>query len=398
VIRLPRSVARRFLAVLRRSLGALDPHGAPPCVRLEAGPGGLTLSACVQNSAVLFRLPGVQEVGSLAFPIRVLSDFADKDHAHACLEQVGDGKGSARWEEDGVPRSCEFEITGPDSLTALPTIPRKLASPGPGFLAALGEAARTCARDAARYALTRLLLQGKEGKLVATDGRQLLVQGGFAFPWVDDVLLPALPVFAGRELASEDVCEVGRRDSHVALKVGPWLFVLGIDRDGRFPRYQEVIPQPRNADGLLQVDEQDAAFLANALPRMPGGEHKEGPVTLELGPTVCVRSKADDTDTVAEGVLCRSRYEGPLLRLFTNRLYLLRAVKLGFREVRVKAAGQPLVCQDRSRTFVWMPLDVTGAVPTTPNVSRVLSTSEPPTPQPKPRRTPAMPAPSDNRP
>src|SRR5262249_40315373 len=149
----------------------------------------------------------------------------------------GDGKGSARWEEAGVPRSCEFEVAGPEKMPPLPKIPRKLASPGPGFLAALSEAAQTAARDAARYALTRLLFQGKEGRLVATDGRQLLGQDGFTFPWDEDVLVPALPAFAGRELAAEGPCEVGRTDGHVALKVGPWLFVLEVDKDGRFPRY-----------------------------------------------------------------------------------------------------------------------------------------------------------------
>ena len=65
-----------------------------------------------------------------------------------------------------------------------PTCPR----PGPRFpadlIAALAEATATSADDDTRYALGCLLLKaGREGhEVVATDGRQVLIRGGFAVP------------------------------------------------------------------------------------------------------------------------------------------------------------------------------------------------------------------------
>src|SRR5438477_2353715 len=95
----------------------------------------------------------------------------------------------------------------------------------PSFLGAFAEAVRTAARDGGRFALTRVQLRGKAGQVVATDGRQLLVQGGFAFPWAEDLLVPAVPALGAKELADGSVT-VGRSDGHVLVAVGPWTFAL----------------------------------------------------------------------------------------------------------------------------------------------------------------------------
>jgi hypothetical protein len=69
-------------------------------------------------------------------------------------------------------------------------------------------------------------------------------------------------------------------------------------------------------------------------------------------------------------VLRRSAVEGPPLRLATDRRYLLRALKLGFREVAASRPDQPLLCRDERRTYLWMPLDASGAIPPTPGRTR----------------------------
>src|SRR5207249_213544 len=92
------------------------------------------------------------------------------------------------------------------------------------------------------YAITRLQLRGAAGRVVATDGRQLLVQEGFTFPWTPDVLVPALGVFGCRELPPDAPVTVGRTEKHVGVRVGPWTFLLAIDADGRFPAAEQAIP------------------------------------------------------------------------------------------------------------------------------------------------------------
>ncbi len=83
--------------------------------------------------------------------------------------------------------------------------------------------------------MTRIQLRGKAGQIVATDGRQLLVQGGFSFPWNDSILIPRVPAFGARELSDQVEVGVGRTKTHVAVKVGRWTFLLAIDTHARFP-------------------------------------------------------------------------------------------------------------------------------------------------------------------
>ena len=80
---------------------------------------------------------------------------------------------------------------------------------GAGFLAALHEATRSAARDGVRFALQRVLLSGSKGEVVASDGRQLLVQGGFSFPWTADLLVPATGLFGCKELNADSPVQVG---------------------------------------------------------------------------------------------------------------------------------------------------------------------------------------------
>jgi hypothetical protein len=68
-------------------------------------------------------------------------------------------------------------------------------------IAALAEASRSTAKESVRYGLSRLRLRGSTGEVVATDGKQLLVQGNFQFPWQDAVLVPRLSVFGHRDMA-----------------------------------------------------------------------------------------------------------------------------------------------------------------------------------------------------
>src|SRR5581483_9843891 len=117
----------------------------------------------------------------------------------------------------------------------------------PALLGALDEAVATAANDPARYATHRLLLRGQSGEVAATDSRQLLLHGGFTFGWAEDLLVPAVPVFGGRELGPDAPVGVGRTAEHVAVRAGPWTFVLRIDADGRFPAVDAVVPRPQDA-------------------------------------------------------------------------------------------------------------------------------------------------------
>jgi hypothetical protein len=404
LIELPRALARQFRAVLRQSLMADAPRGHWPLLLCRAGEDGLTLHARNEDLAVRHHQPGTRPPDAIAFRANLLAEFEARTDTPIRLEQVAFGKGRASWDEGGVPRSLEFETVTPDSVPLLPGRPKRLAPMSDDFLAALAEAARTAARESARLAVSRVQLRGKAGEVVATDGRQLLVQGGFPLPWPDDVLVPRVPAFGCRELEGATPVRLGRSEGHVAVLAGPWAFLLAIDGTSRYPAVDTVIPSPRAARSTLQVHPNDGAFLISTLPKLPGAGDHLSPVALDLGRTACVRARGESGGRVTEVALARSSASGAPARLCLDRRYLRRALQLGFAELQLERPDAPVVCRDAGRTYLWMPLDQGGVVPPTDDVVRI-SSADPerarsPAPQPlppdSPRRRRTMPAPQNN--
>jgi hypothetical protein len=227
----------------------------------------------------------------------------------------------------------------------------KLSEPGNGFLTALAEAARTAGGELSRQAVRCVLLRG--GEVIATDGRQLLVQKGFSFPWDGEALIPALPAFGCKELAGHKTL-IGKHAGKIVLSCGPWSLCMDCEDARHFPDVSRVMAGGRPSS--LFIDHADAATLLKGLPSMPGNDETHAPVTLHLGARPRVSA---GTEEVA---LSRSKAFGPALAVPTDRAYLTRALSLGFREVSA-AADRPLMCRDERRVYLWMPLDGSGPAP-----------------------------------
>ena len=155
-------------------------------------------------------------------------------------------------------------------LEPFPETPAAWTSISADVLTALAEAAATCTEDSARYALDCIQLRGTVHKIVATDGHQLLVRSGFGFPWDGDLLIKGSPVFACKAFAREQAVRIGRTDTHVVLRVGPWTIWSEIQKEARFPRVEDAIPAPDALATRVRFDPEDARFLATALDRLPG--------------------------------------------------------------------------------------------------------------------------------
>src|SRR5262249_42669148 len=135
---------------------------------------------------------------------------------------------------------------------------------------AFQEACLTAAKESVRFAVSRVQVRGRRGEVVGTDGRQLLVWGGFPFPWKEDLLVPRLPVFGFRDTPLTGPVAIGRTGKDVALRVGPWTFALAIDAASRYPQVERVIPGETGVRSQLRLDPADAGLLIQALPKLPG--------------------------------------------------------------------------------------------------------------------------------
>lgn len=390
MIEIPRALVRQFRAVLRKSVVAADPRGPCPLVLIQSGRAGLYLSCSQGDVAVRHHSPGLRMPHRLALPLTAFAELEGRSNGTVVLEKTGPFQVRASWQEGETARSRDFDTADADSCPS-PLEPAANSVQVPNRVPrALAEAARTTCREVGRFSLSRILLRGSDGSIVATDGRQLLIQTGFGFPWKDALLIPSLPVFDSKELPAEEPIRVGLAGEHVTLEVGSWLFRLKAEPATRYPDVNQAIPSTRGITARLQIDPQDGEALVTALSRLPKSRGSLGQVTLDLADRVVVRS-SEETEPALEVVLGRSTLRGKPIRLATHPRYLMRAVQLGFTEVLLSSPDRPLLCRDKARTYLWMPLTAPDpAAPVVQPVSTIVLSNPKAELEPN-RRSPVMP-------
>jgi len=255
MITLTRREARRLRAVFRRSALGIPHRGITSPLVLQANPG-LGLRARFQKpyaavECVVRDSHPCEEAVSL--PLDALGDFEGRDDSPVELEPAEDGGTVARWADHGIPQARVYEKTWPVP-PPFPAPPPAFSPAGTELLDALEAAADTGCDDSPRYALDAIQLRGKLGEVVATDGRQLLVQSGFDFPWEGDLLVRRTPLFGSSALPRHKPVELGKGDNHVVLKAGPWTLYLWVDDKARFPRTDDVPPEERDITSRLCLD------------------------------------------------------------------------------------------------------------------------------------------------
>jgi hypothetical protein len=376
MIEISRTLARQLKAVLRKAVPAGAPRGQRTPLVLHAGRDGLRVCAHHPEVAVAYHLPEPRPPDVIALPGAALDDFEGGKDTAVTLENVGPGSVQARWDDAGVPQAREYAAPDVETLPPFPEEPGRKFPVDTALLKALDDAAHTAAREGVRFAVQKLQLRGGTGDVIATDGRQLLIQGGFALPWKEDVLVPATAAFAGRELPPDGPVALAKADKHVCVRAGPWTFYLAIDADSRFPDAKTVLPAAGASATTCRLAPEDAAFLRKALPRLPGREDEDAPLTVDLNGRVAVRAKAAGPGRPTELLLARSEVLGPAVRFVSDRQYLARALALGFTEFRVTKADVPVVCAEQYRTYLWMPLGKDGALPPSDEAVRITSAGD----------------------
>jgi len=310
LLTLPRSLARYFRAVLRR---CAPPRTPPPPVLFQSNAKGLSLQSALSEVVVRLDQPGQHDEATLAFPADVLAVCEGRSDDPVTLEEETPGKGRVSWSEAGAICTREFVTPEPDSVPPFPEPPARFRPMGPDVPQALAEASETAAREHVRYALARVLLQGKTGQVVATDGKHLLILSGFNFPWQGDILVSRLAVWNCPELSREGPVAVAHTDKHVFVRVGPWTFALTADVNGRFPPFESALPRASPLAGSLQFGPNDVTQLLKELPRLAGD--KEGPITLELNEHIIVRAQSARKETAAELKLAPNGVSGHFRQL-----------------------------------------------------------------------------------
>lgn len=354
MLTIPRCLARQVRAVFRRLVRKADSGQAQ--VMLQAGTDGLRIRLHHRDCGAEYHQPGSLPSEVLILPLEAFARFEGRSDSPVSLERTEQGMIRAQWQDGIVPQLADYEAGDPEKLTPFPDLPEQMLPNGPGLWKALADATQSAAREGLRYALDRLQLRGHTGTMVATDGRQLLLQKGFRFPWTEDVLLPSSPVFACPELPDDLPVSVGRTPTHIHFQAGSWTLLFAIDAQGRYPNAEQVLPALKGPFTRWRIDPADAAFLAHTLPRLPVRQEDGAPVTVDLNGQAVVRARATGQSRATEVLLARSEAAGPPVRFAINRRFLARALQLGLTEVSVVKPDAPLLAQDERRQLVIMPL------------------------------------------
>ena len=371
MITISRTLAKQLRGVFRRMLPR-SPNKADQTVQFVAGEDGLRARLCNRAGAVEYHLAGNSLPESLAVTLDALSACeGTRGHENASLEAYTDGGVIVRWDDRSIPRSIVADA--PPNEAELPALPTSFATNPPRLLSALRDAMETTEHDSMRYATNCVQLRGNDGRIAATDGGQVLCESGFTFPWEDEVLVLRPSVFASRDLPTDQAVEVGRTEHHIAVRIGPWTFWLPIEKVGRFPNLDIVIPDPATATTRMQLTEDDVRYLLDVVPRLPSEDAGNGPLTVDLNGQVALLASGGNSLPITQVVLSNSRRIGEELRWSTDRKFLARALRLGFRELFLHGSESPSVCRDEHRTYVWALLSTEGALAPADNM--VLLTS-----------------------
>jgi hypothetical protein len=376
MITLLRRQAHVLRAVLRRSVLGITHRGPVAPIVFTAADGQL----CARHRHPYQAIEHATRVawpssGSAALPLDALAEVEGRDDSILALDPVAPDRTVVRWSDRGIPKVHEYTVPAIEDIGKFPCVPNTWSEVPADLITALADATASSADDDTRYALSCLQLKAgsKSHEVIATDGRQILIRGGFLFPWTGDVLVRRSPLFASRELPHDRPWRIGRTDTHVGLRCDPWTILLEIQGTARFPRVDMIFPTPDAATARLRLDPADASFLTDTLGRLPGSEIHNAPVTVDLNGRIAIRARGSESETTTELILSRSSYGGSPVRFQSNRDFLTRAIRLGFREIEIVDPTSPIVCRAGDRAYAWQPLDAESAIAPTEDATRIES-------------------------
>jgi hypothetical protein len=350
---IPKSVLKSFRATAKRLFGRSRNDSI--WLSVTATPEELVLRSACGDMALEYRVRDQFEPATFAVQLEQLAACEAKSPEPVSFDPSAEGV-TVQWLDRGIPQQA-FCLKPTEELPAFPGKPQQVWTADAGLLRALADATDTTDSESSRYALGCVCLRGESGSIVATDGRQLLVQRGCEFPWAGDLLIPASQVFRSRELVADGPVTIGATDTHVAIGSDSWTVWLRINKDGRFPKIDDNIRPDSMATSRLNLALADAEFLLPRLDSLPAEHDFNSPITLGLNGHVTVRAWAEDQPRPLELLLSNSSTGGEPASISMNRQFLARALRLGFSQISAFGPQTPLQCSDDRRTYIWMVLD-----------------------------------------
>jgi len=387
-----REEARDFRALFGRCVSG-RPRGPATPVLIRFADEMRTIASMSAEGVLLTHTSDASGVADdlLVLPGSVLSEVEGSTTEGVTLERQSKFRAVVRWHGGSKPRTLPIELILPGKQHGIPA-PPELSPVSDTILAALQECGRTAARENGRFALSKVQVQGRAGRVTGTDGKVALLGAGFEFPFTDDVLVPALPVFNSKPLTRQKRVLLGRTSTQLVIAAGPWAIWLPIESKARYPDVAALIPQ--RPASTAHIDDTDAIELLKVLSGLPGHDEVDSPITIDFDSTVTIRGRDEKASETREVTLRRSRVQGAVQRVAFNRRILARGLSLGCRTLNA-TPGKPMVVAGENFSLIALPLDAACVAPHTAQ-TRMLAATTRDQPTPTSQGNEDMPTPDTN--
>ena len=252
----------------------------------------------------------------------------------------------------------------PEEWPPLPEVPAPTYTGEAAFKQSLREALECVSSNSSRYVLTGACLDLSRPDchcVVGTDGRHLYSANTFQFDLPKSVIIPPRK-FLGWSGFNQDgdwrvalSLDKDQQPFWVQLQSDHWSF-LTKPISGDFPGWRHVVPADPNAT-TVTLSEAAIELMLDALPRLPGGDDLDQPVTLVVaGGQLGLSAKAKGEAHANEVPVPDARVLGKDIRLRLNRSFVTKALRFGFTTFELRDEFGPILFTAPGRNLIAMPL------------------------------------------
>jgi DNA polymerase III sliding clamp (beta) subunit (PCNA family) len=337
------------------------------CVRVERNETGqTTLQATNLEDYVKVRLTGGEgDAAALLVPFDALSKTIKATAREATLTLIQDKTGTKlRTYVGGNPIDQSLEAPEVQEWPSMPEPRAHATLLEEPFKDAFREALACVTEDPTRPILNGVYLDVSDPQVhyvVATNGRLLFAANSFHFELKESLLIPSRKFLGWHGFWEDGVSALAvvpgqeQDPGWVELQSDRWTF-LTRQIEGEYPNWKQVMPK-ESPHTVIQLDSEASHALQEVVPRLPGAENGDAPITLTVEEEhLAVGGRNRQSDELITIPISTASVRGEPVAVRLNRQFLLQALRFGFAELDVISDTTPMLCRAERKELVIAPL------------------------------------------
>jgi DNA polymerase III sliding clamp (beta) subunit (PCNA family) len=346
------------------------------CIRIErTRTGQIELAATDLNTYAIARL----DTPTQGDPVAFLIPYED---LHNVAKSCGRGDSLiVAPSEDGV--AIRFPVGGQmiehrcqsapvRDFPAVAEIPGEPIAIDASLKGSFGEALSCASVDPTRPILNAAFVDvtNPQGHyIVATDGQHLFSSNSFRLPLKDSLIIPSHRFLGWKDFVNDGEwtlrAGVTEQDQPPRFEIASdhWRFT-SLSLDGSYPNWRAVIPDYGSAMTTVNLDPASISEVIRMIARMPEHDSEHHAIGLEISGNRCsLLGKSPSSEQWTQIELPRAKATGADMKIFLNRNFLTKALRIGLTRIEVIDPATPLRFSNAGRQMIVMPVHGGGRAP-----------------------------------